>query len=86
MTGEYSISEVKVPRFFIDKTILQSAIQDKFLLKVLAVVRLELDIDAVGNPLNRQVMHEPDDNFVLQSGDTLFILGTNEKIAEFRNM
>ena len=86
VTGEYSISEVKVPRFFIDKTILQSAIQDKFLLKVLAVVRLELDIDAVGNPLNRQVMHEPDDNFVLQSGDTLFILGTNEKIAEFRNM
>lgn len=50
------------------------------------VVRLELDIDTVGNPLNRRAMYEPDDNLELQTGDKLFVFGSLEKIAEFRNI
>jgi len=86
VTEEYTISEVKVPKFLIGKTIVQAALKEKFHLTLLAVVRLELDIDTAGNPLSRQVMYEPDNGFNLETGDKLFILGTNEKIAEFRNI
>ena len=82
----YGICEVKVPKFFIGKTLSQVAIKEKFNLTLVTIVRLELDIDTVGNPLNREAMYEPDDNLVLQAGDKLFVLGSVEKIAEFRNI
>lgn len=85
VTDECSISEIKVPKFFIGKTVMQAALKEKFNVTLLTVIRLELDIDTVGNPLNRQIIYEPDDNLELQTGDKLFILGTNEKIAELRN-
>jgi len=82
----YGICEVKVPQFFIGKTLLQVALKEKFNLTLITIVRLELDIDTVGNPLNREVMYEPDDNLELQTGDKLFVFGSNEKIAEFKNI
>ena len=82
----YGICEVKVPKFFIGKTLSQVAIKEKFNLTLIMVVRLELDIDTVGNPLNREAMYEPDDNLELQTGDKLFVFGSLEKIAEFRNI
>ncbi|UTC57930.1 TrkA family potassium uptake protein [Treponema sp. OMZ 305] len=82
----YGICEVKVPKFFIGKTLSQVAIKEKFNLTLITIVRLELDIDTVGNPLNREAMYEPDDNLELQTGDKLFVFGSLEKIAEFRNI
>ena len=82
----HGICEVKVPKFFIGKTLSQVALKEKFNLTLITIVRLELDIDTVGNPLNRKVMYEPDDNLELQTGDTLFVFGSVEKIAEFRNI
>ena len=73
----YGICEVKVPKFFIGKTLSQVALKEKFNITLITVVR---------NPLNREVMYEPDDNLVLQAGDKLFVLGSVEKIAEFRNI
>ena len=82
----YGICEVKVPKFFIGKTLSQVALREKFNITLITVVRLELDIDTVGNPLNREVMYEPDDNLELQTGDKLFVFGSTEKIAEFRTI
>ena len=82
----YGICEVKVPKFFIGKTLAQVALKEKFNITLITIVRLELDIDTVGNPLNREVMYEPDDNLELQTGDKLFVFGSIEKIAEFRNV
>ena len=82
----YGICEVKVPKFFIGKTLSQVALKEKFNITLITIVRLELDIDTVGNPLNREVMYEPDDNLELQAGDTLFVFGSTEKIEEFRNI
>ena len=82
----YGICEVKVPKFFIGKTLSQVALKEKFNITLITVVRLELDIDTVGNPLNREAMYEPDDNLELQTGDKLFVFGSLEKIAEFRNI
>ena len=82
----YGICEVKVPKFFIGKTLSQVALREKFNITLITVVRLELDIDTVGNPLNREAMYEPDDNLELQTGDKLFVFGSLEKIAEFRNI
>ncbi|MFC1239298.1 potassium channel family protein [Treponema vincentii] len=86
ITEGYVICEVKVPKFFIGKTLSQIALKEKFNLTLVMIVRLELDIDTVGNPLNREVMYEPDDNLELQAGDKLFLFGSSEKIAEFRNV
>ena len=82
----HGICEVKVPKFFIGKTLAQVALKEKFNITLITIVRLELDIDTVGNPLNREVMYEPDDNLELQTGDKLFVFGSIEKIAEFRNV
>jgi len=86
VTESYVICEIKVPKFFIGKTLSQIALKEKFNLTLITVVRLELDIDTVGNPLNREAMYEPDDNLELQTGDKLFVFGSLEKIAEFRNI
>jgi len=87
VAGEYNISAVKVPKFFIGKKLQQTELKEKFHLTLIAVVRLELDIDTAGNPLNKEVVYEPDDSgFELQTGDTLFLLGTDEKIADFRSI
>ncbi|MEL3906555.1 MAG: TrkA family potassium uptake protein [Treponema sp.] len=86
VTGDYTITEIMVPKFFTGKTLVQAALKEKFDLTLIAVARLELDIDTVGNPLKKEVMHEPDGSFELQTGDKLFILGSNEKITEFRNL
>lgn len=86
VTESYVICEIKVPKFFIGKTLSQIALKGKFNITLITVVRLELDIDTVGNPLNRKVIYEPDDNLELQTGDKLFVFGSNEKIAEFRNV
>ena len=86
VTESYVICEIKVPKFFIGKTLSQIALKGKFNITLITVVRLELDIDTVGNPLNREVIYEPDDNLELQTGDKLFVFGSNEKIAEFRNV
>ncbi|EEV20976.1 TrkA family potassium uptake protein [Treponema vincentii] len=86
ITEGYVICEVKVPKFFIGKTLSQIALKEKFNLTLVTIARLELDIDTVGNPLNREVMYEPDDNLELQTGDKLFLFGSSEKIAEFRNV
>ena len=75
-----------MPKFFIGKTLAQVALKEKFNITLITIVRLELDIDTVGNPLNREVMYEPDDNLELQTGDKLFVFGSIEKIAEFRNV
>ena len=86
VAGEYNISAVKVPKFFIGKKLQRTELKEKFHLTLIAVVRLELDIDTAGNPLNKEVVYEPDDSgFELQTGDTLFLLGTDEKIADFRS-
>lgn len=82
----YGICEVKVPKFFIGKTLSQVALKEKFNITLITVVRLELDIDTVGNPLNREAMYEPDNNLELQTGDKLFVFGSLEKITEFRNI
>lgn len=82
----YGICEVKVPKFFIGKKLSQVALKEKFNITLITVVRLELDIDTVGNPLNREAMYEPDDNLELQTGDKLFVFGSIEKITEFRNI
>ena len=66
--------------------IVEAALKEKFDLTVIAVVRLEIDIDAAGNSLSREVTYEPEGSLELQSGDILFVFGTNEKIAEFENM
>jgi len=86
VTDGYGIYEVKVPKFFIGKMLSQVALKEKFNITLITIVRLELDIDTVGNPLNREVMYEPDDNFELQTGDKLFVFGSTEKVAEFRNI
>ena len=87
VAGEYNISAVKVPKFFIGKKLQRTEVKEKFHLTLIAVVRLELDIDTAGNPLNKEVVYEPDDSgFELQTGDTLFLLGTDEKIADFRSI
>ncbi len=86
VANSYSISEIKTPQFFAGQTLLQAALKEKFDLTVIAVVRLEIDIDAAGNSLSREVTYEPEGSLELQSGDILFVFGTNEKIAEFENM
>ena len=86
VTKDFSIREIIVPKFFIGKTVGVLALKEKFNITLIALVRMDLDIDSVGNPVKQEVMHYPEDDFVLREGDKLFLIGSNIKLEEFRNM
>ena len=75
-----------MPKFFIGKTVGSVALKEKFNITLIALVRMALDIDSVGNPVKQEVMHYPEDDFELREGDKLFLIGSNIKLEEFRNM
>ncbi|MGP1576854.1 MAG: potassium channel family protein [Treponema sp.] len=83
VTQDISISKITVPKLFAGKTIADIALKEHFNLKLIAVVRIELDIDREGNPLKNVLMYYPDDTLTIQSGDVLFLIGSNEQLAKF---
>ena len=83
---EVSIREIILPKFFEGKTVAGLALKEKFNIKLIALVRLELDIDSMGNPLKKETMYYPEADFELQAGDKLFLIGNNIKLNEFVNM
>lgn len=83
VTEDASISKISVPKLFAGKKIADVALKENFNLKLIAIVRIELDIDREGNPLKHVMMYYPDDAFTLQSGDSLFLIGSNEQLEKF---
>ncbi|MGI5066449.1 potassium channel family protein [Treponema putidum] len=86
VTKDFSIREIIVPKFFIGKTVGALALKEKFNINLIALVRMDLDIDSVGNPVKQETMHYPEDELELREGDKLFLIGSNIKLEEFRNM
>ncbi len=86
VTKEFSIRELTLPKFFVGKTLSAMALQENFNINLIALVRVEMDIDDLGNPVQKEILHYPDDDFKMEEGDKLFLIGSNAKIDEFRNM
>lgn len=86
VTNEISIREIILPKFFEGKNIASLSLKEKFNINLISLVRVELEIDAVGNPIKKEVMYYPENDFELQSGDKLFLIGNNANLNEFRNM
>ncbi len=86
VTKDFSIRELSLPKFFAGKSIAALALKENFNIKLIALVRIEMDIDSLGNPVKKETMYYPDNDFTVEEGDKLFLIGNNLKIDEFRNM
>ncbi len=86
VTKDFSIRELNLPKFFAGKSIASLALKENFNINLIALVRIEMDIDSLGNPIKKEIMYYPDNDFTVEEGDKLFLIGNNLKIDEFRNM
>ncbi|MBU0927666.1 MAG: TrkA family potassium uptake protein [Spirochaetes bacterium] len=86
MSADVSLTEVYLPPYFVDKTPGELDIEKKLRLKVVALLRPQVDLDDTGNPVRRDelIFIAPDTTF--KEGDRLFLLGRNADLDEFRNL
>lgn len=82
MTDDISLREIVAPRFFTDKTLEELELREKFNVKIVAVVRTDMDIDPTGNSLPKKNIYYPDNAFTFRRADRMFVLGHNRDLRE----
>ncbi|MBD3408710.1 MAG: hypothetical protein GF419_00760 [Ignavibacteriales bacterium] len=81
--GEYVISEVIAPRRFVDKTLAELRLRDKFGVNLITILRtLVSDDDGSGREPSRQIVGVPTADTKILEGDELFLLGKESDIED----
>ncbi len=80
------IAEVLMPKPFIGKTLLQLDLRNKFRVNVISIKKTTMAIDDFGNPDKSIVVSFPNPNDILDSTDTLYILGTEKDINSIKEL
>ncbi len=86
LTDDVIIREMTLPNFFIGKTIKEFAVHKKFNINLIALTRLEVDIDKTGNSFQKEVLYYPDESFEFKGGDTIVVMGRTAELDDFRSM
>lgn len=86
ITNDVTLREMILPQFFVGKTMQEIAMDKKFNITLIALVRLEFDIDKAGNSIQKEVLYYPDDVFEFKSADKIFVMGRTNELDEFRKM
>jgi len=86
LTAEYSITEMYVPEFLIEKPFLKQEVIKENRLTLIAVQRMKSIVDSMGNPVKQEIMLSPDSDNVFQENDVLFLFGRGRNIQTFREL
>jgi trk system potassium uptake protein TrkA len=86
ISKEFSLAEIYVPKLFVDKTLAELKIREKFNVIVIAIKRNQIDIDQEGNPLHHEQLLFPSAQDKMLETDILFVVGRNEDIEELKNI
>jgi len=79
-----SIAELGAPSAFFDQELIKLDLRRRFRINIIAVKRVELDVDEMGNPQKQEQVLFPEPGMVLQERDVLLIVGKNEDIERFK--
>ena len=80
----FSIAEVSAGEKLAGKSVEKLDLRKRFNLNLLAVKRLSVNIDSLGNPVKNESILPPESAGQLKEGDVLLLLGRNEDIENFR--
>ncbi|MBN1621285.1 MAG: TrkA family potassium uptake protein [Endomicrobiales bacterium] len=84
LASGHSISEIKVPEGFIGKTIRQVDPRKLYNVNIVAVKKQVPDIDEHGRRvLNEKIEDVPSPDMVLEDGDVLLVVGSDQNIEKF---
>ncbi|PKL08387.1 MAG: TrkA family potassium uptake protein [Spirochaetae bacterium HGW-Spirochaetae-7] len=86
MSADVSLTEQLAPKYFIGKSLAEVDLEAKMRLRVVAVLRIVIDLDDSGNSLRRETLLFPEPTVELQDGDRLFLLGRNVDLDGFQNL
>jgi len=78
ITGDQSLVRIVAPAKFIDRSIVDLKLRNKYGVTVLEILRNVQD--------SEEVITAPAPDFVLQTGDTLVVIGKEDKIKKFRKI
>ena len=83
----YSISEIKTPREFVGKTILELNFRNNYQLNIITILRKKEKINLIGvSSSQMEVIGIPTGDTVIEKDDILVVFGLNEKISEIGSM
>jgi trk system potassium uptake protein TrkA len=81
---DFSIAEVFAGEKLTGQSVEKLDLRKRFNLNLLAVKRLSVNIDSLGNPVKNESILPPESAGQLREGDVLLLLGRNEDIESFR--
>jgi trk system potassium uptake protein TrkA len=84
ISDSISIAELYAPEPLLGRELLKLDLRRRYRVNVIAVKRVELGVDEVGNPDKREIVLFPEPQTVLQERDVLLIVGKNEDIDRFK--
>lgn len=86
LSADISLTEQLTPKFFIGETAESLELEGKMKLRLVAILRLSIDLDDSGNSVRRETLIYPEKAGKFQEGDRLFLLGRNTDLAGFQNL
>jgi trk system potassium uptake protein TrkA len=86
LSADVSLLEVLPPDFFIGKKLGELDVEKKLRLRIVALVRPQIDIDDSGNSVRRETLLFPSPEDEFAAGDKLFILGRNADLNAFSDL
>jgi trk system potassium uptake protein TrkA len=75
-----SVAEMYAPESFIGKSLAKLDLRKQFSITVIAITRIELSVDEVGNSVRNERVVFPTPQETLQDSDVLLLVGKNEDI------
>jgi trk system potassium uptake protein len=86
LSADVSLTEQLTPKFFIGETAESLELEEKMKLRLVAILRLSIDLDDSGNSIRHETLIFPEKAGKIQDGDRLFLLGRNVDLAGFQNL
>ncbi|TFG81046.1 MAG: TrkA family potassium uptake protein [Spirochaetales bacterium] len=86
LSAEISLNEQLTPKYFTGKTLEELKLEEKLHIRLVAILRLSIDLDDSGNSVRQENLIFPEPNMTLEDGDRLFLLGRNDDLVEFENL
>lgn len=86
LSSEVSVAECYVPRPLVGKTLADANLRQRYDISVIAIRRVHVDVDEVGNPSRREEFLLPGPHDEMHADDVIHIIGSNEAIEQFPNI
>jgi len=86
LSADVSLTETLLPAFFAGKKLGDLELEKKLRLRLVALLRPQIDIDDSGNSVRRDALIFPDPATEFIAGDKLFLLGVNADLNAFSDL